>query len=169
MNTDDVARMSLDDLLKACEAALESASDGPWRAMKVSDEFPGDLRWFVSATPEDWKPAPLSAYSNLGIWSSDGVTSKANADFIALAKNAMPRLIEVVGSQAERIRDLLGERAGIAKGIRRLIHDECADLEAKEDCRRKMWSGDNGWWQCQEARLLASRLEQDSGGKHEVP
>src|SRR5258708_25562836 len=89
----DIAAIDLEAIAARCEAATA----GPWEVL--SDELV-DTVWLNAATPEDDKPIALFDYR-------PGPVNRANADFIAPARQDLPGLPAAVRRLHPRIPDLL--------------------------------------------------------------
>ena len=89
----DIAAIDLEAIAARCEAA----TPGPWEVL--SDELV-DTVWLNAATPEDDKPIALFDYR-------PGTLNRANADFVAHARQDVPVLLAAMRSMQQRIQDLL--------------------------------------------------------------
>jgi hypothetical protein len=89
----DIAAIDLEAIAARCEAA----TPGPWEVL--SDQLV-DTVWLNAATPEDDKPIALFDYR-------PGGANRANADFIAHARQDVPVLLAAMRSMQQRIQDLL--------------------------------------------------------------
>ena len=89
----DIAAIDIEAIAARCEAATA----GPWEVL--SDELV-DTVWLNAATPEDDKPIALFDYR-------PGPVNRANADFIARARQDVPVLLAAMRSMQQRIQDLL--------------------------------------------------------------
>jgi len=89
----DIAAIDLEAIAARCEAA----TPGPWEVL--SDQLV-DTVWLNAATPEDDKPIALFDYR-------PGALNRANADFVAHARQDVPVLLAAMRSMQQRIQDLL--------------------------------------------------------------
>jgi hypothetical protein len=78
-------------------ARCKAATPGPW---DVIEEAEVDAAWVNAATPSDDKPIALFDYRA-------GPENKANAAFVAQARQDIPALIEMVLGLRRRVADLL--------------------------------------------------------------
>ncbi|MGB8273913.1 MAG: hypothetical protein WCF16_01430 [Alphaproteobacteria bacterium] len=97
MSGSDGDRRNGDADIDAIAARCKAAAAGPWEV--IEDEVV-DAAWVNAATPSDDKPIALFDYRA-------GAENKANAHFVAQARQDIPALIELVRGLKRRVADLL--------------------------------------------------------------
>jgi hypothetical protein len=83
--------------IEVIAARCKAATPGPW---EVVEEAEVDAAWVNAATPTDDKPIALFDYRT-------GSENKANAAFVAQARQDIPALIEMVAGLRRRVADLV--------------------------------------------------------------
>lgn len=94
--SDQSPRLSPEEL-DALEARINAATMGPWQVLR--DDAIASA-WLNADLPDDDKAIALFDYR-------DGGENIANAEFSALARNQMPRLITEIRALRSRIQELL--------------------------------------------------------------
>ena len=92
---DEVQSREVD--LAAIETACKAATPGPWRVLSDSEVA---CSWLNGGTVDDQDAIALYDYRPPD-------ANKANADFTALAREAVPRLISEIRQLRARVRELL--------------------------------------------------------------
>lgn len=89
----DIAAIDLEAIAARCEAA----TPGPW---EVIEDQQVETVWLNAATPTDDKPIALFDYRS-------GIANRANAHFVAQARQDVLVLLAAMRSMQQRIQDLL--------------------------------------------------------------
>lgn len=96
--------------------ALEGERRSPWRVVEAKGprfSAQAALRHYVTCIPAEhpcWSSDEMTAWSRLGIWTSDGVTEKSFADGIARSRNNLRAMAEQLEAAQHEIERLAKER-----------------------------------------------------------
>lgn len=116
-----------------------------------SPPHPSNRRYYVSAHVDRFGTVALDPLDDLGIWTHEGVTTKAIAEYIAAACNEVPRLLD----EAERLRRGWDQATDLGAARESALNHAHAALEHEqsEHVRRVMLDA---------AKLAKTELERDA-------